>query len=80
MYTSVNLHNKWHGTETVNTYFFTLSISRCRGLLLLETYTTKEADNLQLPAFLEVEREVTNEPQYSMFNLSDIRTEHVTLF
>ena len=43
---------------------------RCRGLLLLETYTTKEGDALKCPDFMEVEREVTNDPQYSMFVLS----------
>ena len=55
------------------------SMCRCCGLLLLETYTTKESDDLEFPDFLEVMREVTNEPQYSMFNLSDTRTEHVAL-
>jgi CYTH domain-containing protein len=67
-----------------NTHYFQLDIftdctERCHGLLLLETYTTKEANDLELPPFLEVVREVTNEPQYSMFNLSDTRTEHITL-
>ncbi|XP_064612179.1 TRPL translocation defect protein 14-like [Liolophura sinensis] len=43
---------------------------RCKGLLLLETYTTLKGDALQLPSFLEVKKEVTNDPAYSMFNLS----------
>lgn len=42
----------------------------CRGLTLLETYTTKTGVELQLPDFLEVEKEVTDNPLYSMFNLS----------
>ena len=49
-----------------------LIVSRCRGLVLLETYTTKEGDNLKLPDFLEVVKEVTSDPQYSMFELSKI--------
>ena len=43
---------------------------RCRNLTLLETYTTKTGNDLQLPDFLEVAKEVTSEPDYSMFNLS----------
>ncbi|KAL3856761.1 hypothetical protein ACJMK2_011481, partial [Sinanodonta woodiana] len=41
----------------------------CKGLILLETYTTKTS-NLNLPDFLKIEKEVTDDPQYSMFNLS----------
>lgn len=41
---------------------------------MLETYTTKVGDGLELPSFLEVVKEVTKEPEYSMFNLSDLRT------
>lgn len=43
---------------------------KCKGLILLETYTTKTADELHLPDFLEVVKEVTDDPNYSMFNLS----------
>ena len=46
------------------------SLYRCSGLLLLEMYTTKEGDDLKLPDFLEVVKEVTDDPQYSMFQLS----------
>ena len=45
------------------------SIFRCAGLVLLETYTTKTED-LELPDFLDIQKEVTSEPEYSMFNLS----------
>ncbi len=45
-------------------------MSRCRGLLLMETYTTQKGEGLQLPDFLDVEREVTNDSQYSMHYLS----------
>ncbi|GFO43175.1 trpl translocation defect protein 14 [Plakobranchus ocellatus] len=41
----------------------------CKGLMLLETFTTLK-DLPELPHFLQVEREVTNDPKYSMFNLS----------
>ena len=43
---------------------------RCRDLALLETYTTKTGDDLGLPDFLEIAKEVTSEPDFSMFNLS----------
>ena len=42
----------------------------CRGLLLLETYTSHCGADLQLPGFLDIEREVTGEAAFSMFNLS----------
>ncbi|KAF8766346.1 TRPL translocation defect protein 14 like protein [Argiope bruennichi] len=45
---------------------------RCEGLILLETYTTLKGRELigRLPAFLNVIKEVTGNPAYSMFNLS----------
>ena len=45
---------------------------RCRGLMLLETYTALTGDDLKniLPQFLTIEKEVTGNPDYSMFNLS----------
>lgn len=43
---------------------------RCKGLILLETYTTKMGDSLERPDFLEIEKEVTGDPFYSMFHLS----------
>ncbi|XP_064620279.1 TRPL translocation defect protein 14-like isoform X2 [Lineus longissimus] len=41
----------------------------CDGLILLETYTT-QSDRLDVPPFLKISKEVTNDPNYSMFNLS----------
>lgn len=40
--------------------------------MLLETYSAMDDDNLQqrLPKFLTIEKEVTGNPDYSMFNLS----------
>jgi len=40
--------------------------------MLLETYTALVGDNLKniLPQFLTIEKEVTGNPDYSMFNLS----------
>lgn len=40
--------------------------------MLLETYTALTGDDLKniLPQFLTIEKEVTGNPDYSMFNLS----------
>lgn len=40
--------------------------------MLLETYTALSGDELKniLPQFLTIEKEVTGNPDYSMFNLS----------
>ncbi|KAJ8725455.1 hypothetical protein PYW08_003638 [Mythimna loreyi] len=46
---------------------------RCRGLVLLETYSAVyDQDTLMasLPKFLVIEKEVTGDPAYSMYNLS----------
>ncbi|XP_067004207.2 TRPL translocation defect protein 14-like [Anabrus simplex] len=45
---------------------------RCKGLILLETYTSADHRDLQkiLPNFLTIAKEVTGDPSYSMFNLS----------
>ncbi|XP_023941730.2 TRPL translocation defect protein 14 isoform X2 [Bicyclus anynana] len=45
---------------------------RCRGLILLETYSAHDQDALlaSLPKFLTIEKEVTGDPAYSMYNLS----------
>lgn len=42
------------------------------GLMFLETYTTLSGDILKakLPSFLNIVREVTHDPDYSMFELS----------
>jgi len=40
------------------------------GLMLLETYSALPTDQLTMPDFLTIKREVTGEPSYSMFNLS----------
>ncbi|XP_051168194.1 TRPL translocation defect protein 14 isoform X2 [Leptopilina boulardi] len=62
----------------INNQYFQLDIyrepghPRCRGLMLLETYTALSGDDLRkiLPQFLTIEKEVTGNPDYSMFNLS----------
>lgn len=41
---------------------------RCRGLAILSTHSIE--DDLLLPDFLKIEKEITNDPEYSMFNLS----------
>ncbi|XP_021959969.1 TRPL translocation defect protein 14 isoform X3 [Folsomia candida] len=45
---------------------------RCKGLILLETYSTLSSSEIQqrLPNFLSIVKEVTGEARYSMFNLS----------
>ncbi|KAK7580122.1 hypothetical protein V9T40_000751 [Parthenolecanium corni] len=45
---------------------------RCKGLILLETYTALTDENIsgKLPPFLNIDCEVTGNPDYSMFNLS----------
>ena len=45
---------------------------RCKGLMLLQTYTTLTGDALldQLPPFLNVGLDVTEDPAFSMYNLS----------
>ncbi|XP_055686751.1 TRPL translocation defect protein 14 isoform X2 [Lutzomyia longipalpis] len=62
----------------VNNQYFQLDIykepchTRCLGLILLETYTSLEGKALEdcLPKFLNIKKEVTGDPNYSMFNLS----------
>lgn len=42
-------------------------------MILLETYSTKNDEELMksgLPTFLEIEKAITGDPAYSMFNLS----------
>lgn len=43
---------------------------RCHGLIILETYTTLLGQDLELPGFLEVIKEITTDENYSMYNLS----------
>ena len=45
-------------------------LCRCKGLILLETYTTNTSEDFKVPTFLEVQREVTGDLDYSMYNLS----------
>jgi len=46
--------------------------SRCQGLILLETFTTSEDQEVlpSLPPFLKVKKNVTGDPAFSMYNLS----------
>lgn len=61
-----------------NNQYFQLDIyrepchARCKGLILLETYSALENGHLErcLPKFLTLVEEVTGNPDYSMFNLS----------
>jgi len=59
-----------------NNHYFQMDIyqqpchPRCNNLILLETYTTQKAEELSLPDFLNIIKEVTNDSKYSMYNLS----------
>ncbi|XP_050543963.1 TRPL translocation defect protein 14 isoform X1 [Daktulosphaira vitifoliae] len=61
-----------------NNQYFQLDIyckpchPRCEGLVLLETYSALDDQELldRLPKFLDIEAEVTGDAAYSMFNLS----------
>lgn len=62
----------------INNQYFQLDIykepshPRCKGLVLLETYTSLSREALIncMPKFLNIVKEVTGDPDYSMFNLS----------
>ncbi|XP_023175167.1 TRPL translocation defect protein 14 isoform X2 [Drosophila hydei] len=62
----------------INNQYFQLDIykepghPRCKNLVLLETYSSLTGDALQkcMPTFLNIVKEVTGDPDYSMFNLS----------
>lgn len=57
----------------MNTLKVFVSCFRCRGLVLLETYSAAYDQNAllaSLPKFLAIEKEVTGDPAYSMYNLS----------
>ena len=68
--------NKTRRCFMYNNQYFQLDIykepchPRCKGLMLLETYTMLPPDQLDLPTFLTIEKNVTGNPKYSMFNLS----------
>ena len=38
--------------------------------MILETFTTLTGDELPLPSFLEISKEITGDPGYSMYYLS----------
>jgi len=61
-----------------NNHYYQLDVylepcqTKCRGLILLESYTVDSSTEFvdKLPSFLNVLREVTGDPQYSMYNLA----------
>jgi len=55
-----------------NNHYFHLDIyeSPLAGLMLLETYSAMGAEELSLPPFLEIQKNITGDPRYSMYNLS----------
>ncbi|XP_037950199.1 TRPL translocation defect protein 14-like [Teleopsis dalmanni] len=62
----------------INNQYFQLDIykepshPRCKGLILLETYSSLSGEAFKncMPKFLNIVKEVTGDPDYSMFNLS----------
>ncbi|XP_018332814.2 TRPL translocation defect protein 14-like [Agrilus planipennis] len=62
----------------INNQYFQLDIyqepthPRCKGLIFLETYTALDEAIMQerLPKFLNIVKDVTGNPDYSMYNLS----------
>lgn len=70
--------NKIRRCFLYNNQYFQLDIykepchPRCRGLMLLETYSTLSPQELmdRLPKSLHLDEEVTGDPAFSMFNLS----------
>jgi hypothetical protein len=62
----------------INDQYFQMDIfddnshPRCKGLIMLETYSTLSGTDLQqrLPDFLTIIKEVTGDPRYSLYNLS----------
>lgn len=60
--------------KNLTSYFYSYGwiFFRCKGLILLETYSSLKSDVLKssLPKFLHLVKEVTGDPNYSMFNLS----------
>jgi hypothetical protein len=87
LFTEVPTYSEIQGFVIVSENFLGLlynpfkrcSFCRCKGLILLETYTTSEDSSVQksLPQFLTIVEEVTGNPLYSMFNLS-LREEWTT--
>lgn len=59
-----------------NNQYFQLDIykepchPRCKGLLILETYTTNTSHSMETPDFLDNVKEVTGDQLFSMFHLS----------
>ncbi|XP_064392262.1 TRPL translocation defect protein 14-like isoform X1 [Halichondria panicea] len=60
----------WKGHYFQLDVFLEPCSQRCQDMLMLETYTTKQGDELELPDFLEIVKEVTSDPHYSMYYLS----------
>lgn len=44
--------------------------TRCKGLMILETFTTEDSNTIDTPPFITMDMEITDQPLYSMYNLS----------
>lgn len=45
----------------------------CKGLIILSTRSAEDTEENLVPDFIDIEKEVTNDPNYSMINLSKIK-------
>jgi CYTH domain-containing protein len=63
----------WEGNYFQLDVYTDRNSERCKGLMFLETFTDK-ANDLVLPDFLDIAREVTGEKEYSMHNLAVCHT------
>ncbi|XP_065892001.1 TRPL translocation defect protein 14-like [Dysidea avara] len=59
---------KWH--QYYLDIFLDPKPERCRDLFLLSTYTSKLSSELELPTFLDIGQEVTEDKDYSLYKLS----------
>eukprot|EP00051_Salpingoeca_urceolata_P001026 m.38075 g.38075 ORF g.38075 m.38075 type:complete len:414 (-) comp11150_c0_seq2:1727-2968(-) len=60
-----------HQYHQLDVYQAPYPSARCDGLMLLELYSTNTGD-MVLPDFLDIDREVTDMPEFSMFNLAKL--------
>ena len=71
IHTYVHTYIRKYTHTYIHTYIHIyILVHRCKGLMILETYTTATDDEIIIPDFMTSESEVTEQPLYSMYNLS----------
>ena len=68
--TTQNQHRLQTNRSFIKLHIHLLDFCRCRGLLILETFTTVLHEEIPLPPFLDVIKEITHDKDYSLYNLS----------